>query len=385
LTDGDVARQLRLASRYALEGLTRLVVDEGAQALLLAGDIYDGDWTDYATGQFFATQMGVLADHDIPVFLVSGNHDAESQITRSLRLPSNVRVLSTQKPETVVHPDLGLAVHGQGFASRDVTTNLVLAYPHRVPGLVNVGLLHTAVAGAEGHANYAPCSPEDLARTDYDYFALGHVHQHQIVNDAPRVAAFSGNLQGRHPKETGPKGALVVDVEPDQPATLRHVPLDVARWAAVDVDATGAASIEDVLDRVETRLRDARAEAGSRLLVVRLTVSGTTRAAGQLADHERLQAEVATVADRLGVTVERARSTARRPQEASGVDPELLAAVSHAARQLAADPDQLAELARPLQREFGRPLRGLVDLYDPATLAALAAQAGDELVTRLGG
>ncbi|HVV18891.1 MAG TPA: DNA repair exonuclease, partial [Pseudonocardiaceae bacterium] len=236
LADDDVADQVRQASRRALENLVRLTVEERADALVLAGDIYDGDWPDYATGRFFAQQMGFLHDHGIPVFMAAGNHDAESEISRALTLPPNVTVLSTDAPQTVERD--GFAVHGQGFPTRAVTENLVLAYPRRVPGLVNIGVLHTAVTGAEGHATYAPCSPDDLARTEYDYFALGHVHEHRVVNDGPRVAAFSGNLQGRHPRETGPKGALVVDVEPDEPAVLRHMPLDVARWADVDVDAT---------------------------------------------------------------------------------------------------------------------------------------------------
>lgn len=385
LDDEDIARRLRLASRRALEGLVALVIAEDAQALVLAGDIYDGDWPDYATGRFFAQQMAVLADHGVPVFMASGNHDAESQITRALTLPSNVTVLSTERPETVTVDDLGLAVHGQGYPTRAVTENLVLAYPQRVPGLVNVGILHTAVAGAEGHAPYAPCSPLDLERAEYDYFALGHVHQHGVVNDGHRVAAFSGNLQGRHPRETGPKGALVVDVEPDGRAVLRHVPLDVARWAAVEVDATGAADLDNVLETVAGELTDARSAADGRLLVVRVNVVGTTRAAAVLADRERLQEEVSLLAAGHGVTVERVRSTARAPGEHRTVDPELLDAVRQACQALTDDAEGLRQFARPLAREMGRPLRsGLgLNLEDEQWLAGLAEEAVTGLVARL--
>jgi DNA repair exonuclease SbcCD nuclease subunit len=385
LDDEDVARSLRQASRRALERLVRLVVDERADALVLAGDIYDGDWADYATGRFFAQQMGILHDHGIPVFSAAGNHDADSQITRALTLPPNVRVLSTEAPETVVLDDLGLAVHGQGYPTRDVTENLVPAYPDRVPGLVNVGILHTAVAGAEGHAHYAPCSPEDLERTEYDYFALGHVHQRTVVNDGHRVAAFSGNLQGRHPRETGPKGALVVDVEPDGRADLRHEPLDVARWATVDVDAAGAADLDDVLGGVERSLADARAAADGRLLIARVTVHGSTRAASALADRERLHEEVSLVAERLGVTVEKARSRATAPGEQGAVEPELLQSIEQACSTLVGDVDRLVELARPLDRELGRILRGGdgPDLRDGAALAVLASEAVAGLVAQL--
>ena len=391
LEDDDVARKLRQASRQALENLVRLVVDRQAQALVLAGDIYDGDWPDYATGRFFAEQMGVLRDHGIRVFMAAGNHDAESQLTRTLTLPPNVTVLSTRAPQSVVDDDLGLVVHGQGFPTRAVTENLVLAYPPRVPGLVNVGILHTAVAGAEGHANYAPCSPDDLRATEYDYFALGHVHQHRVVTDGDRVAAFSGNLQGRHPRETGPKGALVVEVEPDGRAAVEPVALDVARWAVVEVDATGAGSLDDVLARLEEALRGARSEAEGRLLVARVLITGTTPAAVSLADRERLQEEVLRVTRGLDVVMERARSTARAPGEQRAVEPELLEAIERASRELTSDTSRLVELARPLDREFGRVLRGGVDresgvgvdLGDPAVLGSLAAEAVDSLIARL--
>ena len=164
LGDSDLADSLRLASRRACENLVDLVLDEQAAALLLAGDIYDGDWRDYQTGMFFVRQMTRLEEAEIPVFMISGNHDAASEITRTLRLPSNVQVMSTAEPETVVREDLGLAVHGQGFATRAVAENLVRAYPQRRSDLVNVGLLHTSVQGAVGHDNYAPCSPGILKR-----------------------------------------------------------------------------------------------------------------------------------------------------------------------------------------------------------------------------
>ncbi|THJ36332.1 metallophosphoesterase family protein, partial [Candidatus Frankia alpina] len=236
LGDGALADLLRQATRRALENLTELTVAIGADGLLLAGDIYDGEWRDYGTGRFFVEQMGRLHDEQIPVFLVRGNHDAQSEIARSLSLPPNVTVFGADEAGTVVVDEIDLAVHGQSYATRDVETNLARAYPDAIGGMVNVGLLHTAVEGAEGHALYAPCTVDDLTRTGYDYFALGHVHTHRIFGDGERVAAFSGNLQGRHPRESGPKGALVVELEPGRAPVIRLEPCDVARWASLRID-----------------------------------------------------------------------------------------------------------------------------------------------------
>lgn len=381
----DLARRLRQSSRDALENLVRLVVDERAQALVLAGDIYDGDWPDYATGRFFAQQMEFLHDNEVRVFLVAGNHDAESVVTKAVRLPPNVAVLSTDEVQTVIDDDLGLAVHGQGYAVRAVRDNLALSYPDRTPGLVNVGVLHTAVSGAEGHEPYAPCSPADLEKARYEYFALGHVHKHRVVTDGQWVAAFSGNLQGRHVKETGPKGALVVDLAVDERARLDFVPLDVARWADVQVDVTGRRTFDDVLDAVDRHLVDVRAESGGRPLVARVTVVGTTAAAGALSDRDRLSAEVSGLAERADVTLEKAISRAKPPQASGLVDQRLVDAIARRGQELAGDVDTLLALTKSLDRDFGRALRAgdSLDLRHPDFLRRITESAVDGLVAKL--
>src|SRR5689334_9322509 len=87
--EGAPVTQLRGATRRALENLTRLCLEEQVDFLLIAGDVYDGDWPDYSTGLFFAGQMSLLREAGIRVFLVRGNHDAASQITSQLKLPDN--------------------------------------------------------------------------------------------------------------------------------------------------------------------------------------------------------------------------------------------------------------------------------------------------------
>ncbi|EFC85202.1 DNA repair exonuclease [Parafrankia sp. EUN1f] len=387
LGDGDLAQLLRQATRRALGNLVDLTIARQADALLLAGDIYDGTWHDYATGRFFVEQMGRLRDTGVRVFMISGNHDAESEITRTLTLPPNVTVFPADQPATHTADDLGLAVHGQSYATRAVGDNLVLRYPDAIGGLVNVGLLHTAADGAEGHDNYAPCSADDLTRTGYDYFALGHVHTHRVVAAGEQVAAFSGNLQGRTPREAGPKGALVVEITDAGPARVEHVPCDVARWALITVDTSGTASLDAVLDRIATELRAAREAAGDRPVVARIVLTGTSRAAADLADAERLREELRSVEDGLRVCLEKIVTRVTDPTSAGGVDPELITSILAAFESLGGQRDLLRQWVGPLEREIGRLLRtaDLLDLGDPGTLGELAHRAGSGLLARLAG
>jgi DNA repair protein SbcD/Mre11 len=85
-------------------------------------------------------------------------------------------------------------------------------FPAARPGWYNIGILHTSLTGRDGHDVYAPCSLEDLLRVGYQYWALGHIHAREIVHADPPVV-FPGNLQGRHARETGPKGATLVTVD----------------------------------------------------------------------------------------------------------------------------------------------------------------------------
>jgi DNA repair exonuclease SbcCD nuclease subunit len=74
--------------------------------VLIAGDLYDGDWKDFGTGLFFVNEMRRLDKEKIPVYLIYGNHDAESRVTKNLTLPRNVHIYSTREAETVAHPEL---------------------------------------------------------------------------------------------------------------------------------------------------------------------------------------------------------------------------------------------------------------------------------------
>ncbi|WP_370442410.1 metallophosphoesterase family protein [Kineococcus halophytocola] len=392
LGDDAVAATLRAATRGALEALVALCEAQRADALLLAGDLYDGTWHDYATGRFFTRQVQRLADSGIRVFIVSGNHDAESQITHSLTLPGNAHRFGVDSPGTVVDEHLGLAVHGQGYRTRAVSSNLAAGYPRRVPDLVNVGLLHATVDGSRSggeHERYAPCSIADLTALGYEYVALGHVHAREVLATGPTTVAYSGNLQGRHPRETGAKGAYVVDLVPGEQARLTFHALDVARWESLEVDVTGAADVAEVMGSLRERMLHTRREAGDRPLVVRAVLTGPTAAAADLADAERLRQEAEQAAEAAGVVLERVRSQTRAPRAGGGDDPELVAAVRAAADALARDPVQAQALrgVRGVRGEVGRLLSdaGLLDLGDPRVVGELARQAADDLSTRLGG
>lgn len=313
--------EVREAPRRALENLVALAIEERVAFVLLAGDLYDGDWRDYNTGIFFAAQMRKLAAAEIPVVLVAGNHDAASEITKSLTLPPGVVQLDTDAPQTHELPELGVAIHGQGFATRSVTRDLAADYPMAVPGRFEIGLLHTSLDGRPLHDDYAPCSLETLRTKGYRYWALGHVHAREEVCRDPWIV-YPGNLQGRHVRETGAKGCTLVTVEEGEISRVEHRALDVVRWAVVEVDASGARDGDETIDRVREALENAVESAEGRLLAARLVLYGRTPAQTALArDPDRWIHEYREQAARFdapGVWLEQVRIETRHEQDLDG-------------------------------------------------------------------
>ncbi len=299
--DSLAAERIRTATRTAFANLIGEAIDEKVNFFIIAGDLYDGDWRDYQTGLFFVAQMGRLAKADIPVFLLYGNHDAESQITKRLTLPDNVKVFSSRKPETFELEDLRVALHGQSFRQRDVSENLALAYPAPVDGAFNIGVLHTGLGGMGGHANYAPCSLDDLVNKGYDYWALAHVHQGDVLHQHPHVV-FCGNLQGRHIRETGPKSACLVTVEDNEISDITSIEADVVRWAHVSVPVDGSNTPADLVNRIGRAIEKTKAdESGGQLLACRIQLTGRTGLHDYIiSSREQLNAEARAAALALG-------------------------------------------------------------------------------------
>ena len=145
--EGAPVEEVRGATRRAFENMVQCALREKVDFVVIAGDLYDGDWPDFNTGLFFAKAMAELGESGIAVYVIRGNHDAASKLTRSLPLPKNVHLFPDKAPGTQTDDNLGLAVHGQSFATAAVLDDLAVNYPQALPGYFNLGVLHTSLTG----------------------------------------------------------------------------------------------------------------------------------------------------------------------------------------------------------------------------------------------
>ena len=280
--EGAPVEVLRGATRRAFENLVSLAIEESVDFVVIAGDLYDGDWKDYSTGLFFRAQMVRLQSKGTPVYLIAGNHDAASVITKKLSLPENVHVFSTRTTESLEVAGHPITIHGRGFPNRAVPENLASEYPMALPGRFNLGLLHTSLTGRPGHDTYAPCSVAQLREKGYQYWALGHIHQPEVINEDPWIV-FAGNCQGRHIKETGARGCRLVTVSDSlQVEGVEWRSLDVVRWAELNIDLSGVETETEATRLVSDAMGKAVTAAEGRLVAARIILSGTTQLHGSL-------------------------------------------------------------------------------------------------------
>lgn len=391
--EGAPVEQMQSATRRAFINLIDLAYTEAVDFVLLAGDLYDVDWKDYNTGLFFNQQMSRLREANIPVFMVFGNHDAGNSITRQLRLPENVTEFSHSQPETKVLEHLGVAIHGQSFANKAITDDLSAAYPNSIPGYFNIGLLHTSLNGRQGHANYAPCTMPGLLSHGYDYWALGHIHKREVLREKPWVV-FSGNLQGRHVRETGAKGCSLVKVK-DEQASVTHVPLDVFRWEVCQLDVSEITRADEVVDQARGAVTQSMQNADGRPLALRFTIDGASGVHNELhSNTERWINEIratATDASLGNVWVEKVSLQTRALGANTESDEGPLDILRDFLRTLSKDGDSLRALSaefrslvNALPAEARQSERGEgIDPENPETICRLLSGVEELLMARL--
>lgn len=380
LKDAEVARRFAAAGRQAFTDLVSYAIESRVAFLVLAGDVYDGDWKDASIGLFFNREVARLHRSGIPVFVVKGNHDADSVVTRSVRLPDTVQTFPNKAPATFRIEELKVAVHGRSFPERAVTENYACDYPAPVPGWFNIGVLHTACDGRPGHASYAPCTLQDLVSRGYQYWALGHVHEHEVLWRDPLVV-YPGNLQGRSIRECGAKGAVVVHVSDGHATLAEHVAFDSARFGALTVGLDGLDTESDACCAISEQIAKVAATSEGRLLALRVTLRGSTPLHRRFhADVRRLTEDVQAILHHHheDIWLEALRIETSEPVTPANSDASQLVDLAGILSTLHQEPEVIAAASSLLAQLIGK-LPGTIDneqrafLGDPASLLKAAS------------
>lgn len=281
--DETTANRLRDATRKSFENVVDLALAREVAGVVIAGDLFDGPVKDSTAGIWVEAQLRRLSRAGIQVALIRGNHDANSNARKIAQWPERIFEFGTSGPSTVIWDEAGIAVHGQSFSARCESEDMAAQYPDPVMGMLNIGLLHTSLAGSASHDTYAPTSIDTLENKGYEFWALGHIHIRTPDSLSERCyVGFSGNTQGRHIREAGAKGCSLVSFSDGKITDVEFVATDCFRWHEIEADISNIDSLADIEDLLEEPALDLSSSAEGRPLAVRVNLHGATELHAEL-------------------------------------------------------------------------------------------------------
>ncbi|MEM7709280.1 MAG: DNA repair exonuclease, partial [Pseudomonadota bacterium] len=297
LRDPVLGARLRLASRGVLSRIVDAAISRQADALVLAGDVFDGAEPDLTARAYLTTELARLAREGVPTIVIRGNHDALMDLNRYGPLGEDVHLLDSDRPTVTI---AGVDFHGLSFDAPHAHESALPRYPVPTAGRRNVGLMHTSLDAAAGHDPYAPCSLGELMDYGYEYWALGHVHRRSQQAQDGCCVVMPGIPQGRHAREPGLGSVTLVTLR-DAPE-VEVIPVARLAFASLEIDLSG---LHDGAARVDAAAEAlGRAARESADVALRVTLSGDGAAAW--ADDPRTH--LAAVADGIeGVHLESVR------------------------------------------------------------------------------
>ncbi|CAM4197739.1 DNA repair exonuclease [Paenibacillus alkaliterrae] len=285
----DQVREVLSDSTFAaLRQLTETAIRERVDFIVLAGDLFDEADRSLKAQLLLVREWEKLQEHNIAVFVIHGNHDPLNGARADLKLPGNVCVFGAERmeyrPAYRRSGELAAFVYGLSYGTRIMTENAAASYRIQPEGPFHIALLHGNVDGDGEHDPYAPCSLEELiGGKGFDYWALGHIHMRRVLYEYPHVV-YSGNTQGRNPRETGPKGCYIVDVTAARAVELTFVPLDRVRWLEHTVPIETAGSEQELLQQLADAAELLAEEAEERPVMLRFLLTGRGALHHQLID-----------------------------------------------------------------------------------------------------
>lgn len=294
--DENVGKIFAEATFIALDRLVRVAEKEKPDFVVLAGDIYNEE--DHSLKAQFALRDACrrLNEYSIPVFIAHGNHDPLSSLHTALEWPDNVTFFgeSPQSWPIVKNGQTIAIIQGISHTQTCESRNLAKLF-HRDPenGCFQLGVLHCS-AGNGCKDRYAPCSLEDLTASGLDAWSLGHAHVRQILAEKPFIA-YSGNTQGLHINECGPKGCYLVTAAPEDGSfkcSAKFCQLAPLQWETLEAEISGATTLDDVERLLERELAALceKLPAECQALVVRIVFTGNTELDSVLRRPETLAA-----------------------------------------------------------------------------------------------
>jgi len=256
LNKNEILREkLKEAQYTAFKKVIEYSINNKIDGLLIAGDLFDGEYRPLKAERFLLEEFRKLNDNNVKVFYSLGNHDSNETFKENflVEFPDNVKIFNKERSESYLLNDT-IYIHSSGHQNNIENRNLIKDFPKSKKGYYNVGLVHCSVVGSVNEGDkYLPTTREELENTDYDYWALGHIHKNMRISDK---IYYSGSLQGLHSKETDKKGGMLIDFENDY-TTIDFIEFGVIDFIDLEIDFNNYSirSKNELIDLIEEKTK----------------------------------------------------------------------------------------------------------------------------------
>ncbi|CAG9622545.1 metallophosphoesterase family protein [Sutcliffiella rhizosphaerae] len=273
---GEMFQKIRKSTFRSLSKLIDAAIVHNVDFILLAGDLFDREQRSLYAQAMLRKELSRLQSADISVYIIHGNHDFLTGHDKSFTYSENVSIFAEEvESKPFIKEGEHLAnIYGFSYNKRHLTKNMSRKYKKQnelVP--FHIGMLHGNLSGREDHDPYAPFTVAELIDKELHYWALGHIHKQEVLHSNPPVV-YSGNLQGRHKKEAGPKGCFLVELSEMESPKLEFLETSVIEWESHEVSIAGLNTLDELMDKMKSILEKTREVEKSKLISFQIVGSG---------------------------------------------------------------------------------------------------------------
>lgn len=249
----SLAEHIQQATYQSLEKLVTLSIQRHVDIVVIAGDTFNSEQPSVRAQLFFQSQLKRLIAENITVVMCYGNHDFYNG-KLLIRLPEQVYVFPEDVTTFEVTTQTGKTVALSGFSyhTRHISNVNWSNFPKKTKHDVHIGVIHGQMSET---GVYAPFMPKYLEHLNYDYWALGHIHQRSIIAKRP-LMAYAGCIQGLHINETGEKGGYLVTFDMEKTPQLKVINTASIVWEQLHVTMDANSTLEGVLKQFQEKMHD---------------------------------------------------------------------------------------------------------------------------------
>lgn len=271
-----IAEKLQQANQHTVSAIVDIAIKEQVDIVIFAGDTFHQSRTSIRTQAYFIDEMKRLALADIPVIMNFGNHDYFAAERYWFEFPENIFLFQSEQVEThyfMTKNQEKVAVSSFSYEHPWINENKLADFPLKDATVdMHIGIYHGDTTVNE-QQNYAPFSLSDMKAKGYDYWALGHIHQPQVVSANPLIV-YPGTPQGHTKKERTVQGVALVSVEAGH-ATVRFEPVADIVWQRADYLLAEATNLQDALAFLTSALL-AEVKVWNQLILKEITLTKTS-------------------------------------------------------------------------------------------------------------